>query len=993
MASGVVAADETDRPDEAGRSDADRQPPEVIAASCPDVITGSSFYHRLAEHGLQYGPGFAAVEQIWHRDGEAVARLTAPDADKGAFADGRILDACFQALAATLATTEQARDTYLPVGLGELRTLETSTGGTWCHAQLRPASDPEPDIVEGDVFLLRDDGQVAMSARGLRLQRIPGDRPATADQLRDNIFELQWQIAAQAPPVNPDAAPHGGWLVFSDGSATSHMLREHLERQSQSCVIVEPGTEFERIGHDAYRLDPAQPQHFRRLVDEAFGLDRRACRGVVHLWSLLAAAPVEPSETSSEWLEAAQVSGPTSVLHLTQALALAGWSEPPRLWLVTNGAQVVDADDVSVTIAAAPLWGMGRSIALEHPELRCARVDLAVRPGPDEVSALARELWADGSEADVALRGSSRYVARLVRRDDAAAPVRRHGPDAALAFRMEYPQAGVLDDVRAVAAARQAPGSGEVEIRMHAAGLNFIDAMRALGAYPGQVDGPVRVGIECAGTVTAVGDDVDDVHGLRVGDAVLALAMDGIGSYVTTPACLVAAKPTQLSFDAAAALPIAYLTAYYGLHEQARLRRGERVLIHSGAGGVGLAAVQVARWLGATVYATAGTAEKRDHLRALGVEHVFDSRSLAFADEVLAATGGTGVDVVLNSLTGEAIAKGLEVLAPSGRFVEIGKRDIYGHGSLRLWQLRNNASYMVVDLAQLVADRPEYVGDLLRKVATGVAQGVWAVPPVRTFPVADTGAAVRCLAQGKQIGKVVVSLEGGAVPAVQTGDLPVELDADATYLITGGLGGLGRAVATWLVERGARHLVLMGRTAPSTSAQQTLDALRRAGAHVVVSRGDVARADHVASVIESIRVAMPPLRGVVHAAGVLDDGVARPPRPASAARRHGAEGRRRLESACAHPGRRRGLLRTVLVGRSGAGFAGSGALRRGELVPRCVGVASQGRGSVGAQHQLGTVGRGGSGYPARAGGASQPAWHRADSGIRWCRGVVAVAAG
>ena len=879
LTSGAVAADDAD---EADRPDGERHPPEIMAASCPDVITGSSFYHRLAEHGLQYGPGFAAVEQIWRRDGEAVARLTPPGVDRHDVADGRILDACFQVLAATLATPGPVHDTYLPVGVTELRTYEASAGGAWCHAQLRPAYDPEPDTIEGDVFLLTDDGQVAMSARGLRLRKVPADHPATTDELRGRIFELQWQIAARAQAEDPaalTAAPNGSWLVFGDGSATSHMLRDHLERHSGSCVIVEPGAEFERLGPDAYRLDPAQPQHFRRLVDEAFVLDRRPCRGVVHLWSLPAAAPLEPSATSTEWLESAQVAGTTSVLHLTQALTLADWSDPPRLWLVTGGAQMVDADDVSVTITAAPLWGMGRSIALEHPELRCARVDLPARPGPDEVSALARELWADGSEADVALRGTSRYVARLARRDDAEATARRPPPGVEVAFRMEYPQAGVLDDVRAVAAARPAPGSDEVEIRVHAAGLNFIDAMRALGVYPGQVDGPVRVGIECAGIITAVGDDVEDEAGLQVGDAVVALAMDGVGSFVTTPACLVAAKPEQLTFEAAAALPIAYLTAYYSLHEQARLRRGEHVLIHSGAGGVGLAAVQVARWLGATVYATAGTAEKREHLHGLGVEHVFDSRSLAFADEVLAATGGKGVDVVLNSLTGEAIAKGLTVLRPSGRFVEIGKRDIYGHGSLRLWQLRHNASYMVVDLAQLVLDRPDYVGDLLRRVAAGVAQGAWAPPPVRTFPAADTAAAVRCLAKGRQIGKVVISLEAGvslaagAVPALHTGvECALEFQAEATYLITGGLGGLGRAVATWLVEQGARHLVLMGRSAPSAAAQQTLDGLRKAGAHVVVARGDVARADDVASVIESIRMSMPPLRGVVHAAGVLDDG-------------------------------------------------------------------------------------------------------------------------
>ena len=349
--------------------------------------------------------------------------------------------------------------------------------------------------------------------------------------------------------------------------------------------------------------------------------------------------------------------------------------------------------------------------------------------------------------------------------------------------------------------------------------------------------------------------------------------MDGVGSFVTTQACLVAAKPAHLSFEAAATVPIAFLTAYYALHEQARLRHGERVLIHSAAGGVGLAAIEVAGWLGATVYATAGTPEKREHLRALGVQHVSDSRSLAFADEVLTATDGDGVDVVLNSLTGEAIAKGLAALRPYGRFLEIGKRDIYGHGRLRLWQLRHNASYIVIDLAQLIMDRPAYVGALLRDIVAYVEQGVFRPLPVRTFPVAETAAAVRSLAQGKQIGKVVVSVDQPVPPAVQPAQLPARFEADATYLITGGLGGIGRAVATWMAEQGAQHLVLMGRGPASKSAQKTLDALRAEGTEVVVARGDVARADQLAAVLESINASMPPLRGVVHAAGTLDDGI------------------------------------------------------------------------------------------------------------------------
>jgi phthiocerol/phenolphthiocerol synthesis type-I polyketide synthase C len=869
LASGTVAAAEPDH------ADGERHLPEEILNYCPDPIAGPSFYRLLADHGLQYGPRFQKVEEIRRRDGEAIARLT-PPVPAGSTADHdfdvQILDACFQVLAATLPPRiATGGDTYLPVGVAELRSQETSQARVWCHAVLRPAPDPEPNTVEGDVFLLREDGQVVLSARGLRLQRVAAETPAQqASDLHDRIYEQRWQLATQSPPDDTPrrSVEAGSWLIFGDGSTTSDALRDHLEQHSQTCVLVEPGIDYERLGPDNYRLNPAQPQHFRRLLEEAFGANRPPWRGVAHLWSLLAASP---GETSIDSLESSRVLGTLSVLHLAQALTLVGWPDAPRLWLVTRGAQVADAAVAPVSIAQAPMWGMGRSIDHEHPELRCSRVDLSADGGPEELRALFEELWADGPEPDVALRGSLRYVARLAPHDDAGHPVRPAQPPApGTPFRMEYPVPGVLDDVRARAATRRAPGPDEVEIRVHAAGLNFIDAMRALGVYPGQVDGPVRVGIECAGTVTAAGDGVED---FRVGDAVVALAMDGVGSFVTTRAGLVAVMPAQLSFQAAASLPIAYLTAYYALHEQARLRRGERVLIHSAAGGVGLAAVEVARWLGATVYATAGTPEKREHLHALGVEHVSDSRSLAFADEVLSATGGEGVDVVLNSLTGEAIAKGLTVMRPFGRFLEIGKRDVYGHGRLRLWQLRQNASYMVIDLARLVIDRPDYVGALLRRIVACVDQGALAPPPVRAFPVGETAAAVRCVVQGKQIGKVVVSLDDAMPPLVHPKEHPVGFEAEATYLITGGLGGLGRAVATWMVDQGARHLVLMGRGPASKSAQVTLDALRAAGSEVIVARADVARADQVAAVVESIRASMPPLRGVVHAAGILDDGI------------------------------------------------------------------------------------------------------------------------
>lgn len=872
LASGTIDRAEPDADEDP------RQLPEIIQTRCPHAIPGPSFYGLLAEHGLQYGPGLRAVAEIWRRDGEALAQLTAPAADRCSVGsdgfDAAIVDACLQVLAATLpARNGYSADTYLPVGISEFRHRGIFPDGRWCHAVLRPGPDPEPHTIEGDVFLLGEDGRVAVAVRGLRLQRIPDATPATAAaDVRDNLYELRWQPAPlDAPSQDAPSQPveTGSWLIFGDGGTSSDMLRELLEQQSATCVLIEPGDDFVRLGPDRYRLDPAQPQHFRRLLEEAFGEARPPCRGVAYLWGLMTAPP---SETSAGSLESARNLGVASVLHLVQVLTLSGWPNTPRLWLVTRGAQAIGGDAGDVSIAQAPLWGMGRSIDHEYPELRCSRVDLSSEADPDELHALVQEFCADTPEADLALRGTQRYLARLVHCDEtrSAAPALPTKPDPDIVFRMEYPQPGGLDDIRARAATRQAPGPEEVEIRVHATGLNFIDAMRALGVYPGQDGGPVRVGIECAGTVTAVGAGVD---GLHVGDAVIALATNGVGSFVTTQACLVAAKPAQLSFEAAATVPVAFLTAYYALHEQARLRRGERVLIHSAAGGVGLAALEVARRLGATLYATAGTPEKRDHLRALGVEHVFDSRSLAFADEVLTATDGEGVDVILNSLTGEAIAKGLAALRPYGRFLEIGKRDIYGQGRLRLWQLRHNASYLVIDLAALIMDRPAYVGALLRDVVAYVEQGAFRPLPARTFPVAETAAAVRALAQGKQIGKVVVSVEQQVPPAVHPARLPVRFVSEATYLITGGLGGLGRAVATWMAEQGARHLVLMGRGPASESGRETLDTLRAHGVEVVVARGDVTQVDQLATVLGSISASMPPLRGIVHAAGILDDGI------------------------------------------------------------------------------------------------------------------------
>ena len=279
-----------------------------------------------------------------------------------------------------------------------------------------------------------DVGTTTASAPGTFADR-PQPNPGGSADLLEKIYQLRWQPASIQLDRDGASRPAeaGSWIIFSDGGITADTLRDHLESHSQTCVLVEPGLDqdFELLTPGSYRLDPSQPEHFRRLFEEAFGDDRPPCRAVVHLWDLLAAPP---ADTSTGSLESAAALGPVSVLHLVQALALAGWSEPPRLWLVTRGAQVTDASENTtatttvtttattaepVSIAQAPVWGMGRTIDHEYPELRCTRVDLSASGRPEELPALFQEVWADNREVDVALRGSRRYVARLTRYDEA----------------------------------------------------------------------------------------------------------------------------------------------------------------------------------------------------------------------------------------------------------------------------------------------------------------------------------------------------------------------------------------------------------------------------------------------------------------------------------------------------------------------------------------------------------------------------------------------
>jgi NADPH:quinone reductase-like Zn-dependent oxidoreductase len=319
---------------------------------------------------------------------------------------------------------------------------------------------------------------------------------------------------------------------------------------------------------------------------------------------------------------------------------------------------------------------------------------------------------------------------------------------------------GLLDDVVLRPMERLAPGPNEVEIRVLAVGLNLREVLRALGVYPSEATDEIErepasrsmaFDGDCAGVVVAKGKGVPEFD---VGDEVFGYGEGVFSSFVNVPAFRLVPKPPHLSFAQAATIPTAFVTAYYALHHLARIQPGERVVIQAAAGGVGLAAVQLSQRIGAEIFATAGREQKRSYLRALGLPHVLDSRSLCFAQEVLQATDGKGVDVVLNSLAGKFLAAGLSVLAPFGRFLEIGKRDIHEDRPVGLRAFRNNISFFAIDLEQF---SPSLVERMTRAITRHFEDGKLAPLPYQSFPAGDVVAAFRYLRSAKHIGKVVVS--------------------------------------------------------------------------------------------------------------------------------------------------------------------------------------------------------------------------------------------
>ena len=644
--------------------------------------------------------------------------------------------------------------------------------------------------------------------------------------------------------------PPGLWLISADAGGIGSQLARELATRNQTVVLAEPaplrGTP-EREGNIVRRAVAADSREsWMRLLEELpQGVQ---LQGVLHMGALDGHGP---EASTDQLLEDTRNAG-GSALALVQGLLDGDIAPDKGLWFITLGAQALERDymrECAGELSGAALWGFGKAVAREAGHLGARMLDLDPA-ATAEVTRLADEVMNSDHETHVAYRAGNRLAARLVRSGTARA--RLELPEEP-AWRLMPGAEGGLEALHAEPRPSQPLGPGEVRVAVDAAGLNFLDVLLGMGVVN---SAEPLLGEEFCGRIAQV---APDVTGVAVGDRVVGLGFGAFAPEIVTRSELVAPAPPGTA-AALATMPSAFVSAELSF-EMAGLKAGDRVLIHTATGGVGLAAVQLAQAAGAEVFATA-SAPKRAFLRSLGVAHVFDSRTADFGSRILEATGGAGVNVVLNSLTGPGfIEASLSCLAHGGRFVEMGRRDIWSEEAMS--EARPDVAYSVLALDELKKYEPERPGAVLRRLMERLSAGEL-TPLVHTrWPIAEARAAMDFMRSARHVGKNVLVMP----PAVSG-----RLRADRTYLVTGGLGGIGCAVAGWLADQGAGYIVLNGRRPPDRAAEEAIEALRQRGMNIHVELADVTDEAAVDGMLARMDATLPPLAGVIHSVGVLSDG-------------------------------------------------------------------------------------------------------------------------
>ena len=831
------------------------------ATVIPDI---PAFYAMLQQTGaVVYGPAFSTIVDMHVRDDRAEARIALNDRCRGTVdqyvAHPALLDGSLQTLVedlwldAEMGSNKTAAK--LPVGIARVRCY----GRLPADLRINIFGDRTFSDGKGHIDIADEAGQILLSISGLRATEMPGDVPADEDAETPPDFIVEEFEVIELDAQAGDADP-GRWIVLGEDVPETSAVIASLQEQ---------GATAERFGHDELGTDITDP-----LADLLTSGADAPVAGVVFAWPL-ATQDLAKDCDADEVYEA--------VRGLVQALIemgvalhdVRGADQVPQVVVLTKGARHTQVDtQTPAGVAQAPVVGTTRTLASELPEINFRLIDLDTGATTDD-NRIGSAVLCATDETEIALRPDAIFAARLKIRQRQDLPRRaiEVGPQDDTNFSVTMPSPGVIDRLDLFECPRADLAPTEVRIEIKAVGLNFRDIMAVTALLPEEAEADPawqNLGLEFAGRIVEIGAEVS---GYAIGDRVMGMGRNCLQRFLAMDADGLIPMHEGLAYDEAVTIPSAFATAHYALNEVGRLHAGDKVLIHVATGGVGLAAVQMAQSVGAEIFATAGSDAKRAKLRELGVAHVMNSRSLDYADEIMALTEGRGVDVVLNSLPGSNIDKGLDILAPYGRFLEIGKRDVYADRSIGMKAMRRNLSFNVIDLAAMGVERPDLLARQMNAVMEAIKAGQLKPLPTTNFPVSDVRAAFRFMSQAQHVGKVVVTFEEEIFTVQEDRDKPVTFRSDASYLVTGGTRGFSLALADWMSRQGAGRLLLASRSgAVAEEDRSMVEAMQARGTEVHEVVLDVTDAEAVkAFVAEAAADPDKPLAGVLHGAAVIKD--------------------------------------------------------------------------------------------------------------------------
>jgi acyl transferase domain-containing protein/NADPH:quinone reductase-like Zn-dependent oxidoreductase/acyl carrier protein len=815
-----------------------------------DTLSHEEFYELLKSRGFQYGPAFRRVVEARVGSDVIVTTIDPVSDDAIHLAHPAVVDAALQGVAAF---DDLALGTMVPVAVETVR-RHGPTPTAPVTAVIRRGSGPD---IYADIAMCGPDGTAFFELLGVRFAEL-APSPSPIAELGPLLYEIDWR------PVDPAAI---------DGRADQPVLTVALGNQAAEPLHrVKVPTNAEAVPSGVH----SSP--LRRWVDH------RDCAADVPIQPMCLAQTIRQLGGADVTVLVVagnddQISLIAELVEVARQFDSAIDSDPDvriDAILLTMGAFRLRGDRHEPNVLHAALVGARRVLQNEQLSVRWRHIDL--QPGDDHRgldAAMLTEIH-DGEQLvdEIALRDglplAPYYRRDLADRLDVYSEATPH-VDPKASFVLEPPKTRLLDDLALRAVPRITPGAEQIEVRIDAIGLNYKDAMKLLGVLtPQNLRGTcfgTAVGMEGIGVVTRAGP----LSRFGIGDVVLVSVPNMFSRYITLdPADGVVEPLTRDVAPGLAASFIPYLTAHYSLVYAARLGEDETILVHGAAGGTGLAAVHVARHLGARVIGSAGSEERRAFARAAGAHHTVNSRTVNFVDDVMRLTDGHGADVIYTSLPGEALRQNLKAAAEFGRIVDIGKADIYSNGAIELGPFDHNLQYVAVDVDRMFNHRRAFTHQLAAEVIGRLDDGTYTPLPATTYDACALTEAFSVVARGTQQGRVVVNLGGN--PPVRPAIPSFPVRADGTYLVTGAFGAVGLAMVDWLVSHGARHLIVVSRSGPRGGrAKRRLQAWRATGADIREEAVDVGDALAVSRLIARATEQMPLLRGVFHAAGVAED--------------------------------------------------------------------------------------------------------------------------